>query len=85
VNEFFGAVEVSPLLVTRIRALQLAAGSAAAVAFDTPRPSSAARGLTLIVLSLLGTALSGLRLPIQILELAGLGRTSSGRPLALRV
>jgi hypothetical protein len=62
-----------------------AAGSAAAAALGTPGPTSAARRLTLIVLSLLRTALSGLRLPIQILELARLAGTSSGLHLALRV
>jgi hypothetical protein len=54
--------------------------AAAAAALGSPGPSSAARGLTLIVLRLLGAAFAGLRLPIQILDFAGLARTSSGLP-----
>jgi hypothetical protein len=47
-----------------------AAGSTAAAALGTRRPSSAALALTLIVLSLLGAALSSLSFQIQILDLA---------------
>jgi hypothetical protein len=67
------------------RAASAAGSAAAAAALSTLRPSSTALGLSLIILSLLGAALSGLRLPIQILELAGLARTSRGLALALRV
>jgi len=58
---------------------ELTTGSTAAAALGSPGPSSDARGLTLMVLHLLG-AFAGLRLPIQILDFAGLARTSSGLP-----
>jgi hypothetical protein len=61
------------------------AGSTAAAALGTRGPSSAALALTLIVLSLLGAALSSLSFPIQILDLAGLARASGGLRLALRI
>lgn len=62
-----------------------AARSTAAAALGTPRPSPAALALTLIVLSLLGAALSSLSFLVQILDFAGLARASGGLPLALRI
>lgn len=70
------------ILLSKFMRAELTTGStaaAAAAALGSPGPSSAARGLTLMVLRLLG-AFAGLRLPIQILDFAGLARTSSGLP-----